>query len=71
MTNENKSTIIEAYNHILENLYNIKNSVEDASREDLHMKFEYAKSKLHDIENITKEEVDLVTEYLHKDISER
>ena len=69
MKNLNKTTIVETYNNILENLYNIKNSVEDLSREDLSMKIEYAKDKLHDIENITKEEVDLVTKYLHKDIS--
>jgi len=69
MKNQEKSTFVETYNHILESLYNIKNSVEDASREDLAMKFEYAKSKLHDFENITKEEIDLITEYLHKDLS--
>jgi len=69
MKNSNKPTFVEAYNHILENLYNIKNSVEDLSREDLSIKMEYAKNKLHEFEDITKEEINLVTEYLHKDIT--
>ena len=69
MKNSSQSAFVKTYNTILENLYNIKNSVEDTSREDLSMKIEYAKTKLHDFENITKEEVDLVTGYLHKDIT--
>jgi len=69
MENSSKSTFVKTYNHILENLYNIKNSVEDMSREDLSMKIEYAKNKLHDLEDMTKEEISLVTQYLYKDIT--
>jgi hypothetical protein len=69
MKKSEQSSIVKTYNQILENLYNLKNSVEDASRDDLAMKLDYAKNKFHDIENITKEEIDLVTEYLHKDIT--
>ncbi len=64
----NKTNIVETYNHILENLSEIKSSVEDLSREDLSMKIAYAKNKLHNLEDITKEEIDLITKYLYKDI---
>jgi len=63
------SEFVTTYNNIIENLYNIKNSVEDISREDLSMKIEYAKTKLHNLEDITKKELDLVAFYIHKDIS--
>lgn len=69
MKNSNKAIFVETYDKILENLYNLKNSVEDFSREDLSMKIDYARTKLSDFENITKEEIDLVTAYLHKDIT--
>ncbi len=69
MRNSNKSSFVETYNHILENLHNIKNSIEDLSREDLSLKIEYTKTKLHDFENITKEEINLLTQYIHDDFT--
>ncbi len=69
MGNSNKSSFIETYNHMLENLHNIKSSIEKLSREDLSLKIEYTKTKLHDFENITKEEINLLTKYIHDDFS--
>ncbi|VAW99408.1 hypothetical protein MNBD_GAMMA22-1524 [hydrothermal vent metagenome] len=69
MTDSNKSSIVTTYNHLLENLHNIKNSIEVFSREDLSMKIEYTKLKLHDFENITKEELNLLSKYIHDDFT--